>query len=88
MTKVDLRSNFELIVDYDIFATFRERESKITFDAFYNSKNIITGIKYTQWYRNGKSVVNCIETKINPESIDEIKTFIQNSLGKFKKLQK
>ena len=84
MTKVDLLSNFELIAENEVFTTFRERESKICFDAFHNSKNIITGIKYVQWHRTNTSIVDCIETITLPESVDEVKTVIQNSLGSLK----
>ena len=83
MTKLDLISNFDLITEYEGLTTFRENQSKICFDAFFNSKKILTSIKYNQWCKNGITLVNYIETKF-PDSVDEIKTLIQNSLGPLK----
>ena len=81
MTKVDLLSNFELLADFkDGMCEFRERKSKLTFTAFFNSKGILQSIKYLQLVKNHKTIVDYIETKYALESIEEIKKYIQNSL--------
>ena len=86
MTKVDLLSNFELISDYDnSLSTFREKESKLTFDAIFDSKKNLSCIKYQQWVKNGITLVNYIETKYAVKSIDDVKSYIKNSLGPLKK---
>jgi|VirMetMinimDraft_7_1064189.scaffolds.fasta_scaffold09539_7 hypothetical protein len=86
MTKVDLISNFELVKDWKGgMYTFKEKQSKLTFDAFFDSKKNLSWIKYEQWVKNGITLVNYIETKYAVKSIDDIKSYIKNSLGPLKK---
>ena len=85
MTKLDLLSNFELVKDWKGgMYTFKEKQSKLTFDAFFTSKGILECIKYQQLVKNGITLVDYIQTKYAAESIDDIKSYIKNSLGPLK----